>query len=62
LPKDKGSYDSLGRINLELLEALIPNLHQADYYMCGNSAFMADVEEMLQLAGVDPHRIQTETF
>lgn len=62
LPKDEGSYDSLGRINIELLESLIPDLQKADYYMCGNGAFMADVEEMLQLAEVDPHRVQSETF
>ena len=51
-----------GRIDLPLIERLVPDLQNADFYICGSGSFMADVELALQKAGVDPSRIRSESF
>lgn len=45
---DNGVYDSTGRIDAKLVQKLVPDLTQAEFYMCGPGAFMANVEEGLE--------------
>jgi ferredoxin-NADP reductase len=63
-PKDDdGScYDTIGHIDANLLQTLVPDLMNADFYMCGSSALMADIQDGLEQLGVDPNRIQYEQF
>jgi len=62
-PRDTDmEHNSIGRIDAALLEKLVPDLKNADYYMCGSSSFMADVQDGLESLGVDPNRIQFEQF
>ena len=62
-PRDTDTeHNSIGRIDATLLEKLVPDLKNADYYICGSSAFMADVQDGLESLGVDPNRIQFEQF
>lgn len=51
-----------GRIDLQSIKAFVPDLQNADFYICGNGSFMADVELALQRGGVDPSRIRSESF
>lgn len=62
LDKNNQGFDSTGRIDLNLLESLVPDMMNADLYVCGSGSFMADIEEMLSLAGVDSRRIRSESF
>jgi ferredoxin-NADP reductase len=55
-------YDSSGRVTPELLSTLVPDLQNADFYMCGPAAFMADMESGLQALGVESKYISYETF
>lgn len=61
LPSDE-TFDTKGHVDVTLLEMLVPNLKEADVYMCGNGSFMADMQDGLELAGVDPKHIHYETF
>ena len=54
-------YDSVGRVDGPLLASLLPDL-DAEFYLCGPVAFMADVQNDLERRGVSPHRIHSETF
>lgn len=56
------SYDSQGHINADLLKKLIPDLKNAEFYMCGTASFMADIEDGLEKLGVPSKSIQYETF
>lgn len=58
---DKG-YDSQGHINADLLKTLVPDLKDAEFYMCGTASFMADIEDGLEKLGVPSRSIQYETF
>ena len=50
-----------GRVDAETFERLrLPNA--ADYYVCGPTAFMADVARWLDARGVAPERVHTESF
>ena len=60
-PDDNGRYDSVGRVDAALLEALLPDL-DADYYLCGPTGFMADIQGQLVERGVSRDRIHAETF
>eukprot|EP00977_Amphora_coffeiformis_P029392 scaffold40377_cov168-Amphora_coffeaeformis.AAC.8 len=56
-------HDSIGRIDLKLLQDLIDlQKLEADFYICGNGSFLADVQGMLEQAGVDSRHIRAETF
>lgn len=55
-------YDSVGHVDASLIEKLVPDLRSADFYMCGPSAFMADIQNDLEEHGVDANRIQYEQF
>ena len=62
-PRDADTdYNSIGHIDATLLEKLVPDLNSADYYMCGSSSVMADVQHGLETLGVDPKRIHFEQF
>jgi ferredoxin-NADP reductase/predicted pyridoxine 5'-phosphate oxidase superfamily flavin-nucleotide-binding protein len=54
-------YDSSGRLDAELLEELLPGL-DADFYLCGPAAFLADLHRDLRCAGVPVSQIHSESF
>lgn len=54
-------YDSEGRVDAPLLQTLVPLL-DSDFYLCGPTAFLADLQSDLERRGVPPERIFTETF
>jgi len=56
------SYDSVGRIASPLLVEIVPDLQCADFYICGPSAFIADLESELEQLGVGSNRVFSETF
>jgi ferredoxin-NADP reductase len=54
-------YDTLGRLSAPVLTALdLP--HDAEAYLCGPPAFMADVSAALAAGGIQAARIRTEVF
>lgn len=54
-------YQTLGRLSTDVLTALdLPR--DADAYICGPAAFMADVSASLVGIGIDPARVRTEIF
>jgi ferredoxin-NADP reductase len=54
-------YDSKGRLDIELLEKLLPGL-DANFYLCGPAAFLADLQRDLRSAGIEASQIHTEAF
>jgi ferredoxin-NADP reductase/predicted pyridoxine 5'-phosphate oxidase superfamily flavin-nucleotide-binding protein len=54
-------YQSSGRVGIDLFEKILPGL-DADFYLCGPEAFLADLQEGLHGAGVPIARIHTESF
>jgi ferredoxin-NADP reductase/MOSC domain-containing protein YiiM len=54
-------YDTTGRLSAPVLAALnLPS--DADAYLCGPTAFMADMSAALAVAGIQAARIRTEVF
>jgi hypothetical protein len=54
-------YDTAGRLSAPVLAALdLPS--DADAYLCGPPAFMADMSAALAVAGIQAARIRTEVF
>jgi ferredoxin-NADP reductase/MOSC domain-containing protein YiiM len=54
-------YDTVGRLSAPVLAALdLPR--DADAYLCGPTAFMADISAALAAAGIQAARIRTEVF
>jgi ferredoxin-NADP reductase/predicted pyridoxine 5'-phosphate oxidase superfamily flavin-nucleotide-binding protein len=60
--EDSGLHDSVGRITPELLDKIVPDLHNADFYMCGPPVFMADLVSGLTECGVEEKYINYEKF
>jgi ferredoxin-NADP reductase len=60
LPQDAG-HDGVGRVDGALLARLVPAL-DAEFFLCGPVAFMADVQGDLERRGVPAERIHTESF
>lgn len=60
--EDHGLFDSKGRLTPGLVKEVVPDFLYSDIYMCGPSAFCADMEEGLLQMGVDPKYIHFETF
>jgi ferredoxin-NADP reductase/MOSC domain-containing protein YiiM len=54
-------FDTAGRVTVEDVEALIPDL-EADYYVCGPVTFMRDIIRGLVDRGVPKDRIRYEFF
>ena len=62
-PEDRPDvdFDGLGRLDMRVLQGLdVPR--NADFYICGPSAFMNDLTAGLAALGVAPERIHTEMF
>jgi ferredoxin-NADP reductase len=62
-PEDRPhvDFDAPGRLNMRVLGELnVPG--NADFYICGPSAFMSDLKVGLAAFGVEPDRIHTEMF
>jgi ferredoxin-NADP reductase/MOSC domain-containing protein YiiM len=54
-------YDTAGRLSAPVLAALdLPR--DAEAYLCGPTAFMADISAALAVAGIQAARIRTEVF
>lgn len=62
-PEDKlgVDYDSAGRVDAALITHLMPNL-DGQFYLCGPTRFMADLQHGLIKRDVSADRIHTETF
>lgn len=63
LPKDRvgRDFDVQGRLDAALLESILPDL-DAEFYLCGPVAFMAELQTELENLGVSPERIRSESF
>jgi ferredoxin-NADP reductase/MOSC domain-containing protein YiiM len=60
-PEDRVDFDSVGRLDMRVLQKL--NLpRNGDFYICGPSSFMSDLTAGLAASGVAPDRIHTEIF
>jgi ferredoxin-NADP reductase len=55
-------FDAAGRVSVSVLQELGSMLRDADFYMCGPPAFMADLMAGLTAWGVAPNRIHSELF
>ena len=60
-PSAGAGFHSVGHVDAELLATLLPDF-AADFYLCGPSRFMADVQNGLEARGVPPERIHAESF
>ena len=61
--EDEGSYDVKGRLSTAQIAELVPDIANADIYMCGSDAFVADMNDgLVQLEGVSSSQIHYETF
>lgn len=63
--RDEGLYDSQGHIDGTLLLSMVPSemeVWHADYYLCGSSAFVNDMEESLDNLGVESSHVHVESF
>ena len=56
------NYTSSSRIDINLLSRLVPDLHAAEFYMCGPGGFTVEIETSLVAAGVKASSIKVETF
>ena len=56
------SCDAVGTIDVPLLRSLVPNLHAAEFYMCGPKPFMACLYRGLREAGVPEAQVHLEFF
>jgi len=54
-------YHCEGRVDAGLVARLLPDL-DADFYLCGPTAFMASLREGLEELGAEPERIRFESF
>ncbi|EDM67130.1 oxidoreductase, FAD-binding [Moritella sp. PE36] len=54
-------YHHQGRINKDLLQAILP-IDDYDFYLCGPSAFMQSMYDLLRELGVSNERIKAEEF
>jgi len=54
-------YHHQGRINKDLLQALLP-IDDYDFYLCGPSAFMQSMYDLLRELGISNERIKAEEF
>jgi len=61
LPERQAAHATAGHLTTDTLAALNPPA-SATAYVCGPESFMADMQQALTAAGVDPARIRTELF
>lgn len=54
-------YDSQGRVDIGLIERLLPGL-DADFYLCGPAAFHSDLVTQLEHRGVPAAHVHVEDF
>jgi ferredoxin-NADP reductase len=54
-------YDRIGRIDIALLQEILPSLDM-EYYVCGPSGMMDSISEALMNEGVPREMIRTESF
>ncbi|MFT5708171.1 MAG: ferredoxin-NADP reductase [Oceanospirillaceae bacterium] len=54
-------YHHQGRINKDLLQAVLP-IDDYDFYLCGPSAFMQSMYDLLRELGINNTRIKAEEF
>ncbi len=63
LPEDTlhRSYDVQGRVSLDRLQAALPE-RRTEYYMCGPTAFMQEIQSGLQSIGIPEDDLHYEAF
>ncbi len=54
-------YDSVGRVDAALIRSFV-SIPEAHYLLCGPMAFMADIQNALEKAGVPGAQIHSESF
>lgn len=54
--------DHSGRSDLERLKNYVPNIAEADVYICGPTAWTHAVEKSMKAAGVPEHQLHAEEF
>jgi uncharacterized protein len=62
---DGKNCDSLGRIDASLILEMLRTeveVWNADYFMCGPSSFLSDMEGYLEQMGVEPGNVRIESF
>jgi len=59
---DDSSYHSAGRITARDIANIVPDLANADVYMCGSAAFVSDLSDGLEASGVHPSNLHFEDF
>ena len=59
---DTGAFHHQGRLTPSHIATLVPNIDDADIYMCGSDAFVAEMNEGLVDLGVPTSHIHYETF
>ena len=60
-PGNNPDYDFAGRLNVEILQHLLP-LADYEFYLCGSACFMQNGYDILRVLGVDDNRIFAEAF
>jgi len=60
-PGNNPDYDFAGRLNVEILQHLLP-LADYEFYLCGSAGFMQNGYDILRVLGVDDNRIFAEAF
>lgn len=61
LSREGIDYDRKGRIDMALLQSLLP-LDDYDFYLCGPGPFMQDMYDGLRALNIDDSRIHAESF
>lgn len=54
-------FDRVGRLSGSVIAGLLPTL-DADFYVCGPTAFMSNMADDLVRLGANPDQIHTESF
>ena len=60
-PEDGDRYDSTGRVDVELLQSLLP-FGNYDFYLCGPASFLKSLYDGLRSLGVPREQIRFESF
>ena len=61
-PEDEGHFHSSGYVDVELVKSLLPNGHEAEYFLCGSPRFMDSLRSGLAEWGVPEERVKFESF
>ncbi|MEE4282649.1 MAG: nitric oxide dioxygenase, partial [Pseudomonadales bacterium] len=60
-PLNEDEPDLVGRLTAEDLRQKLPDLN-ANFYICGPTSFMTELQQGLEESGVSPRQIHSESF